>query len=106
MGTLEVRGEAVIRLSVLDKYNATAAEPLKNARNAAAGAIRNLDPKITQLRKPDIYFYDVNYMSDGAPASQTVAHEFLVKEGFKVYPHIRIRHRGNRRRIRRRGILH
>ena len=90
MGTLEVRGEAVIRLSVLDKYNATAAEPLKNARNAAAGAIRNLDPKITQLRKPDIYFYDVNYTSDGTPASQTAAHEFLVKEGFKVYPYFAV----------------
>ena len=90
MGTLEVRGEAVIRLSVLDKYNETAAEPLKNARNAVAGAIRNLDPKITQTRKPDIYFYDVNYMSDGAPMSQTNAHEFLIKEGFKVFPYFKV----------------
>ncbi len=89
-GTLEVRGEAVIRLSVLEKYNQTAAEPLKNARNAAAGAIRNLDPKITKLRKPDIYFYDVNYMADGAPMSQTNAHEFLKKEGFKVFPYFRV----------------
>ncbi|MBQ8429351.1 MAG: NAD-dependent DNA ligase LigA [Clostridia bacterium] len=89
-GTLEVRGEAVIRLSVLEKYNQTAAEPLKNARNAAAGAIRNLDPKITESRKPDIYFYDVNYMSDGAPMSQTNAHDFLVKEGFKVYPYFAV----------------
>ena len=89
-GTLEVRGEAVIRLSVLEKYNQTAAEPLKNARNAAAGAIRNLDPKITESRKPDIYFYDVNYTSDGAPMSQTNAHEFLVKEGFKVYPYFAV----------------
>ena len=79
MGTLEVRGEAVIRLSVLDKYNETASEPLKNARNAAAGAIRNLDPKITKLRKPEIYFYDVNYLSDGATMSRTTAHDFLVK---------------------------
>lgn len=90
MGTLEVRGEAVIRLSVLDKYNESAAEPLKNARNAAAGAIRNLDPKVTQLRKPDIYFYDVNYTSDGVPMSQTNAHEFLVKEGFKVFPYFKV----------------
>lgn len=90
MGTLEVRGEAVIRLSVLDKYNESAAEPLKNARNAAAGAIRNLDPKVTQLRKPDIYFYDVNYTSDGAPMSQTNAHEFLIKEGFKVFPYFKV----------------
>jgi DNA ligase (NAD+) len=89
-GTLEVRGEAVIRLSVLEKYNQTAAEPLKNARNAAAGAIRNLDPKITESRKPDIYFYDVNYMSDGAPMSQTNAHDFLIQEGFKVYPYFAV----------------
>lgn len=61
-GTLEVRGEAVIRLSVLKKYNETAAEPLKNARNAAAGAIRNLDPRVTAERRPDIYFYDINYL--------------------------------------------
>ena len=89
-GTLEVRGEAIIRLSVLDKYNETAAEPLKNARNAVAGAIRNLDPKITAQRKPEIYFYDVNYTSDGAPMSQTTAHEFLKNEGFKVFPYFRV----------------
>ena len=44
-GTLEVRGEAVIRLSVLEAYNrAHPDDTLKNARNAAAGAVRNLDP--------------------------------------------------------------
>ncbi len=89
-GVLEVRGEAIIRLSVLDKYNATAAEPLKNARNAAAGAIRNLDPKITQKRGVEIYFYDVNYTSDSLPMSQTNAHQFLIDEGFKVFPYFRV----------------
>ncbi len=89
-GTLEVRGEAVIRLSVLKKYNETAAEPLKNARNAAAGAIRNLDPKVTEKRRPDIYFYDINYLSDGEELSQTEAHDFLVKEGFKVFPYFAV----------------
>ena len=91
-GTLEVRGEAVIRLSVLEKYNQTATEPLKNARNAAAGAIRNLDPKITAQRRPDIYFYDVNYLSVGEEMSQTQAHDFLIKEGFKVFPYFKICH--------------
>ena len=67
-----------------------ATEPLKNARNAVAGAIRNLDPKITKLRKPEIYFYDVNYLSDGVPMSQTTAHEFLIKEGFKVFPYFAV----------------
>ena len=89
-GLLEVRGEAVIRLSVLDEYNKTAVEPLKNARNAAAGAIRNLDPKITASRRPEIYFYDINYLSEGAELSQTQAHDFLVKEGFKVFPYFKV----------------
>ena len=89
-GTLEVRGEAVIRLSVLEKYNQMASEPLKNARNAVAGAIRNLDPKITRSRKPDIYFYDINYTSTGENFSQTDAHEFLKKQGFKVFPYFRV----------------
>lgn len=34
-GTIEVQGEGIMNLSVLEKYNQTAAEPLKNARNAA-----------------------------------------------------------------------
>ncbi len=89
-GLLEVRGEAIIRLSVLDKYNQTAAEPLKNARNAAAGAIRNLDPKITAARGVEIYFYDINYASEQAATSQTEAQAFLKKEGFKVFPYFRV----------------
>ena len=89
-GTLEVQGEAIIRLSVLKKYNETAEEPLKNARNAVAGAIRNLDPKITEKRKPEIMFYNVNYMSDGALNTQTECVEFLRKHGFKVHPFLRV----------------
>ena len=89
-GTVEVKGEAVIRLSVLDEYNKTAAEPLKNARNAAAGAIRNLDPSVTAKRRPDIYFYDINYIEDNAPETQAGCFEWLKKEGFKVYPFWRL----------------
>ena len=88
-GVLEVQGEAVIRLSVLENYNKTAKEPLKNARNAAAGAIRNLDPKITAERSPDILFYNVNYMSEGELPTQMAQFEFLKREGFKVYPFLR-----------------
>ncbi len=88
-GVVEVKGEAVIRLSVLEKYNATAAEPLKNARNAVAGAIRNLDPKITKSRNPEICFYDVNYIEDGSIRSQDQAVEFLQKNRFRVFPFFR-----------------
>ena len=41
-GELEVQGEAIIRLSVLEEYNKTADEPLKNARNAVAGGPHSL----------------------------------------------------------------
>ena len=89
-GTIEVQGEAIIRLSVLEKYNETASEQLKNARNAAAGAIRNLDPKVTEKRKPEIIFYNVNYMSDGEFSSQEEIFDFLKKNGFKVFDFLRV----------------
>ncbi len=89
-GTLEVQGEAIIKLSVLDEYNKTALEPLKNARNAVAGAIRNLDPKVTEKRRPEIMFYNVNYMSDGSLSSQKECVEFLIEHGFKVHPFFKI----------------
>ena len=90
-GTLEVRGEAVIRLSVLKKFNEEhPEEQLKNARNAAAGAIRNLDPKVTRTRRPEILFYDINYMSDAPLSSQAEEREFLIREGFKTFPYFRL----------------
>ena len=89
-GTIEVQGEAIMRLSVLDEYNKTADEPLKNARNAVAGAIRNLDPKVTEKRKAEIMFYNVNYSSDIKFGSQTECVDFLRKNGFKVHPFLRV----------------
>lgn len=89
-GTVEVKGEAVIRLSVLEEYNKTATEVLKNARNAVAGAIRNLDPKVTEKRKPEIYFYDVNYIDDGSVRTQLDAVKFLKDNGFKVFDFLRV----------------
>ncbi|MDY6023495.1 MAG: NAD-dependent DNA ligase LigA [Candidatus Borkfalkiaceae bacterium] len=89
-GVMEVQGEAVMRLSVLEKYNETASDPLKNARNGAAGAIRNLDPKVTASRKLDIMFYNVNYMSEGKMETQTECVEFLKNNGFRVHPFLRV----------------
>ncbi len=84
-GLIEVQGEAVIKLSTLKKYNETATEVLKNARNAVAGAIRNLDPSETEKRKPEILFYNVNYIEDDIIKTQRECFDFLVKNGFKVY---------------------
>lgn len=89
-GTCEVKGEAVIRLSVLENYNKTAAEPLKNARNAAAGAIRNLDPAVTAKRRPEIFFYDINYMEGDMPATQEECFLWLKNQGFCTFPYRRL----------------
>src|SRR5690606_4252223 len=58
-GHVFVQGEGIMTLSNLEKYNKTATEKLKNARNAASGGIRNLDPKITRQRMLDVVFYNV-----------------------------------------------
>lgn len=86
-GTLEVQGEGIMRLSALSAYNRTAKEPLKNARNGVAGAIRNLDPKVTARRNLDIIFYNVNYKSGGdgkVLRSQVECIEFLKANRFKT----------------------
>ena len=83
-GFLEVQGECIMRLSTLEKYNQTAKEPLKNARNAAAGAIRNLDPTVTAERRLDAYFYQVGTIRERSFASQPEMLDFLRENGFPV----------------------
>lgn len=83
-GVFEAQGEGIMRLSALKKYNEKAAEPLKNARNGVAGAIRNLDPKITAERNLDVIFYNVNYIEGRAMNSQKECIDFLVENGFKT----------------------
>jgi len=71
-GFVEVQGEGFMRLSAFERYNQTAQEPLKNPRNGASGAIRNLDSKITRQRNLDAVFYHVNYI-DGDVGKQHVS---------------------------------
>ena len=81
-GKVIVMGEAMMKLSSLEEYNKHAEEPLKNARNAAAGAIRNLDLSVIKSRKIDIFFYDILYIDSAMFSTQKGMHEFLVKNGF------------------------
>lgn len=83
-GKLIVQGEGLISLSNLEKYNKTAAEPLKNARNAVAGAIRNLDPKVTASRNLDWIVYSINYIEGKKFKTQKESIEFLKENGFKI----------------------
>jgi len=70
-GKLQVQGEGIMKKSVFDKYNETASEPLKNPRNAAAGALRNLDPQVTASRKLDIYLYNIGVI-DGESFNNSI----------------------------------
>lgn len=87
-GLLEVQGECIMRLSTLKKYNQTAREPLKNARNAAAGALRNLDPAVTASRHLDAFFYQVGTIEDPPYHSQPEMLAFLRENGFQVSPYL------------------
>jgi DNA ligase (NAD+) len=87
-GTIEVQGEGFMRLSVLEEYNKTAPEPLKNARNGAAGALRNLDPRITASRRLDAFFYNVGYADGVDFNNHREMMGFLRENRFPVNPYI------------------
>ena len=84
-GRMEVHGEGFMRISALEEYNRTAKEPLKNPRNAAAGALRNLDPAVTASRRLDACFYDVGFIEGREPfTSQKEMMDFLKENRFPV----------------------
>ena len=85
-GRMEVQGECIMKLSTLKKYNETAQEPLKNARNAAAGALRNLDPKVTASRNLDALFYQVGYIEGRSFETQREMIAFMQENGLPVSP--------------------
>ena len=83
-GRMEVQGECIMKLSALARYNETAQEPLKNARNAAAGALRNLDPKVTASRNLSALFYQVGYIEGRSFATQQEMLDFMKENGLPV----------------------
>ncbi len=87
-GEIEVQGECIMRLSTLEKYNKTAKTPLKNARNAAAGALRNLDPAVTASRHLDAFFYQVGTIENPPYRTQPEMLDFLRENGFQVSPYL------------------
>lgn len=88
-GRMEVQGECYMRLSVLDELNRAGEEQLKNARNAAAGALRNLDPKVTARRRLDCYFYNIGFIEGKTLTEQTEMIAFLRENGLPTSPFLR-----------------
>ena len=90
---LEVRGEALISNSSFAAINAerqARGEPLfANPRNACAGTLRQLDPKVVAARRLDFFAYTLHLPlgESGAPKSQWEALQWLKLAGFQVNPH-------------------
>ena len=93
-GPLEVRGEVFIPLDVFRRTNAEreeAGEPgFANPRNAAAGAIRQLDPKLVAKRKLDMFVYDLLVGGRKPFTTHSESLDWLDKAGFRVNGHRKI----------------
>ena len=88
---LEVRGEAFLmkeKFKQLNKERASTQQELfANPRNAAAGSLRHLNPKITASRGLDALFYAVGYAEGISFESQWAVLSFLKEAGFKTSAH-------------------
>ncbi len=90
---LEVRGEVIMQLKRFKELNRKREErgepPFANPRNAAAGSVRQLDPKITAERPLEIYFYALGEVRGWMFKTQWDVLKTLPKWGLRTNPHIR-----------------
>lgn len=88
-GRIEIQGEGLMSLSALEKFNDTHDEQLKNARNAAAGALRNLDSRVTKGRNLSAYFYNVGYVEGMDFSSHEEMIEFIKAQNLPVFGYLK-----------------
>ncbi|MES9681638.1 NAD-dependent DNA ligase LigA [Gottfriedia acidiceleris] len=89
-GVIEVQGEVFMPISRFEAYNAAlpaGATPLKNPRNGAAGALRNLDTRITASRPLEAFLYAVPYIEGHSFVYQEELMQFLISNGFNTNPY-------------------
>jgi len=90
----EARGEVFMPVAGFERLNAEAAKKgekvFANPRNAAAGSLRQLDPRVTAQRPLDIFFYAVGAVEGlGLPNSHSATLELLKEFGLRVSPEVR-----------------
>ena len=87
----EVRGEVYLSRAGFKKLNeerAKEGQPLfANPRNAAAGSVRQLDPRVTAKRPLDIYIYALGWTEGTVPPTHWETLEYLKSLGFKISPY-------------------
>lgn len=84
---LEVTGEVFMSKKSFEEMNKNEEEKFANPRNAAAGTVRQLDPKVTASRKLEMFFYGIHFDASGSlpyPTSQKEALELLQSLGLRV----------------------
>ena len=90
---LIVRGEVYMSKAVFRELNAqremNGEQLLANPRNAAAGSMRQLDPKVAASRKLDIVCFNMQYSSDGTYTSHAQTLDAMKAMGFPVVPYMR-----------------
>jgi len=89
--TLEVRGEVFMAkkdFEALNEQRRQQGQPLfANPRNAAAGSLRQLDPRVTAYRPLDIFLFNLQYIQDAPmPETHCDALELMREVGFKTSP--------------------
>ena len=87
---VEVRGEAFIPDATFAAINAEREQRgealFANPRNACAGTLRQLDPKVVAARRLDFFAYTLHLPGDAQPSGQWAALEWLNSAGFRVNP--------------------
>lgn len=91
---IEVRGEVFMPkkefLEINEEQEEAGQQQFANPRNAAAGSLRQLDPKITAKRKLDIFIFNIQRVEGVELESHSEALNYLKKLGFKTSPDFRI----------------
>jgi DNA ligase (NAD+) len=86
----EVHGEAIMTKKAFAEYNNSTDSPLKNLRNGAAGALRNLNTAETAKRNLSAFFYDIGYNEGPKFTSYIEMMTFIKKCGFPVDEYLKI----------------
>ena len=87
---LEVHGEAIMTVEAFEEYNKNATVPLKNLRNGAAGALRNLNVKETANRNLSAFFYDVGYKEGTQFKTYLEMMDFIKEKGLPVDNYLKV----------------
>lgn len=87
---LEVHGEAIMTVEAFEEYNKKADVSLKNLRNGAAGALRNLNVRETANRNLSAFFYDVGYKEGTQFKNYLEMMDFIKEKGLPVDDYIKV----------------